>query len=119
MSFGIQHHGTQTFRHTVGPISFCFFAQANQPLIGAGMQSQQAWQHTASQYQYAIYVPLFMRGCIAMIAEVFFEAGIEIGLWCKFAVNSGTLVFQEAEDRLWANWGAWKSCLQVGTSTGK
>src|ERR1019366_5260766 len=65
MSFGIQHHGTQTFRHTVGPISFCFFAQANQPLIGAGMQSQQAWQHTASRYQYAIYVPLVMRGCIA------------------------------------------------------
>src|ERR1035438_1752399 len=64
MSFGIQHHGTQAFRHTVGPISFCFFAQANQPLIGAGMQSQQAWQHTASRYQYAIYVPLFMRGCI-------------------------------------------------------
>src|ERR1035438_1388994 len=76
MSFGIQHHGTQTFRHTVGPISFCFFAQANQPLIGAGMQSQQAWQHTAPRYQYAIYVPLLMRGCISVELHNAMESGL-------------------------------------------
>ena len=64
MSFGIQRHGARSFRHTVGPISFCFFAQANQPLIGAGMQLQQAWRHMASRRQYAIYVPLFMHRCI-------------------------------------------------------
>src|SRR5258708_22095449 len=52
MSFGIQRHGAQSFRHTVGPFSFRFFAQTNQPLICAGMQLQQAWHHKASAAQY-------------------------------------------------------------------
>lgn len=45
--------------------------------------------------------------------------GFARGLWCKYPRESSTVVFQEAEDRLWVRWGGWKSCLRGGTLTAR
>src|SRR6516225_1107317 len=44
-SLRVQQHGLQTLGHPVSSIAFGLLAQANQPLIGARMQSQDSWKH--------------------------------------------------------------------------
>src|SRR5664280_1319414 len=58
MPFRTQHQGAQPLCHPVSPISLRFFAESNQLLICAGMQTQLAWLHKASLDKYATHVHL-------------------------------------------------------------
>src|SRR5271166_2693850 len=64
----IQHYCLQPLGHAIGSVSFRLFAQTNQPLIGAGVQTNHSRKHgtppKASMPSFFCYVPLIMRICI-------------------------------------------------------
>src|SRR5271166_513851 len=67
----IQHYCLQPLGHAIGSVSFRLFAQTNQPLIGAGVQTNHSRKHgtppKASMPSFFCYVPLLMRICITTL----------------------------------------------------
>src|SRR5271166_5422383 len=65
----IQHDCLQPLGHAIGSVPFRLFAQANQPLIGAGVQTNHSRKHgtppNGSMPSFFCYVPLIMRICIS------------------------------------------------------
>src|SRR5271166_1257668 len=70
----IQHYCLQPLGHAIGSVSFRLFAQTNQPLIGAGVQTNHSRKHgtppKASMPSFFCYVPLLMRICISPVVSL-------------------------------------------------
>src|ERR1700694_356330 len=71
LAFRVQHDCLQSFSDAISSLTFRFFAEPDQPLIRARVQSQQSRQHgnfflTEVCHTRRSYVPLLMRVCIGV-----------------------------------------------------
>src|ERR1700757_4409138 len=72
-TFGVQHYRLHPFRHAIGTIPLCLFAQGNQSTMRLRMQSQHARNHgypsKKSMPHLLSHVLLLMRICIATLGR--------------------------------------------------